>query len=183
MNKDKEIIGYLAPYNMFTSFIKKGDLYIKELPHDGYYPKSIPKCFNNEIGKITLYLPSEIVETWQPFYKEEKTSDIGTKYHIEKEEELSRKIIGYKLLKDLPSIKANTIGKWSNFAIVFHLNDSDKFFDFTKTFIENNTDWFEPIYEKSQKELIEEIYYIGDIESIINFTKILLEKYEIEEKE
>ena len=57
--KEKEIIGYLAPFDLFGGKVKKGDvLNQKNLSY-------------SKDGDYTYYLPKEIVEQWEPVYKEE----------------------------------------------------------------------------------------------------------------
>ena len=62
---EKEIIGYKAPYDLFDSKIKKDTLYkLNNFTINTYYPE--------EFSKTSPYLlPKEIVEQWEPVYKEE----------------------------------------------------------------------------------------------------------------
>lgn len=72
---DKKIKGYKAPYVMFEGEVKKGDLYEKANVRWFYRPE---KHSNGNIDKEDLYLPSEIVETWEPVYEEP--------FHVEQKE-------------------------------------------------------------------------------------------------
>jgi len=67
MTKEREIIGYKAPYDLFGGSYKKDTVYIRDTGdfHFMYKPK---KCV--EGSKWSL--PKEIVETWEPVYKEEE---------------------------------------------------------------------------------------------------------------
>lgn len=167
------IIGYKAPFDLFGGNIQKDEIFklAKNDETGGYY-----------VAYYNTYeysLPKEIVETWEAVY-ERKTVLIKDLPLRE-----NRKIIGYKLLKDLPQISKGKIGKFFNGegSIAFYFDDSDKFFDFIVSFVENNKDWFEPVYEKNQEDLIHDIYKLSDKEFQAEFTKVMLEKYEIKEKE
>lgn len=68
----KAMIGYLSPVNMCAFGIKKGHVFIKKIterldavyvPYGSYVQQSM----NGETQP--LYLPSEIVETWEPLYE------------------------------------------------------------------------------------------------------------------
>ena len=64
---EKEIIGYKSPMNLFYDDIKKGTIYKKQGEDDnGYYPTGLG-C-----GSNIYYLPDEIVETWEPVYKQKE---------------------------------------------------------------------------------------------------------------
>ena len=171
------ILGYKAPFDLYVGTdycIKKGTILTKHPAFDFIYT-SRPV---NEIGS-GYAVAKEIVETWEAVY-ERKTVLIKDLPLRE-----NRKIIGYKLLKDLPQISKGKIGKFFNGegSIAFYFDDSDKFFDFIVSFVENNKDWFEPVYEKNQEDLIHDIYKLSDKEFQAEFTKVMLEKYEIKEKE
>ena len=64
--KYKEIIGYLTPSNLWDSEIPKGSVYIKDKNSPGNY------CWQDDLH-AGYRIPSEIVETWEPVYKETKT--------------------------------------------------------------------------------------------------------------
>ena len=167
------ILGYKAPFDLYVGTdycIKKGTVLTKHPTFDFIYT-SRPV---NEIGSgYSIY--KEIVETWEAVYEE-----------LTETKELFNKIIGYKLLKDLPQISKGKIGKFFNGegSIAFYFDDSDKFFDFVVSFVQNNKDWFEPVYEKSQENLIQEIFnLVASVESNKSFIKKVSEKYEIKEKE
>jgi hypothetical protein len=66
-NMKKEIIGYKSPMQIGPN--PKGTLYIKYSGNDDLY---IP---NNTI-KNTYSVPKEIVETWEPVYKEDQTKTL-----------------------------------------------------------------------------------------------------------
>ncbi len=156
------ILGYKAPFDLYVGTdycIKKGTILTKHPAFDFIYT-SRPV---NEIGS-GYAVAKEIVETWEAVYEE-----------LTETKELFNKIIGYKLLKDLPNLKAGVIFD----AKGFYKNDSINY-----SFITNDLeDWFEPVYEKSQEDLIHDIYKLSDKEFQAEFTKVMLEKYEIKEKE
>jgi hypothetical protein len=66
MKEEKEIIGYLTPSNLWGSEIPKGSVYIKDKNSPGNY------CWQDDLH-AGYRIPSEIVETWKPVYKETKT--------------------------------------------------------------------------------------------------------------
>ena len=70
--KEKEIIGYLAPYDLFDGKVKKGTIYEFDLAIKGSNNPYAPKEKDNSIHWSATRLPKEIVETWEPVYKEEK---------------------------------------------------------------------------------------------------------------
>ena len=86
----KEIIGYECPMDLFGGEIKKGTVYIEMASGIHYRPKETMLRHDN------YCFPKEIVETWQPVYKEEEIklcgkelvfypNDFklnGTRYHI-----------------------------------------------------------------------------------------------------
>lgn len=63
----KKIIGYKCPMDMFKGMIKTGIPYEKE--NDYYVPQF---KFSPDKHPELFYMPSEIVETWEPVYEEEK---------------------------------------------------------------------------------------------------------------
>lgn len=74
---NKKIIGYKAPYDIYTETayfkINKGDLLVKD-SFPLYY-----KCVNWKVGECAKYLlAKEIVETWEPVYEEDKKLKIFT---------------------------------------------------------------------------------------------------------
>lgn len=93
--------------------------------------------------------------------------------------------IKYKLLKELPFCKNGTIGINNDDLLTFwYDNKKDQYiYDLKEieTLIEQG--WIEPVYEKSQEDLIHDIYKLSDKEFQAEFTKVMLEKYEIKEKE
>lgn len=78
---DKKIKGYKAPFDMFSWGIKKGDLMIKAKEGQDYHVD----------GYLPSKLPSEIVETWEPVYEEEKEF---TKSDLEKAFKAARESLG-----------------------------------------------------------------------------------------
>jgi len=68
-----KIIGYKAPCDMFGGLIKKGWHYSKI--ENNY------RCLRYDVysdNKLDCVLPSEIVETWEAVYEEEKNPKIKT---------------------------------------------------------------------------------------------------------
>ena len=61
----KEIIGYKCPTDLYNGCIKKGTIYEKQA--NGYFPKN----------DIVNHLPAEIVEAWEPVYKEKPEFKVG----------------------------------------------------------------------------------------------------------
>lgn len=64
----EKIIGYKAPMDLYGKYIKKGDIYKVCINRDFYEPV--------EGSNDSLILPKEIVETWEPVYKEVIKSEI-----------------------------------------------------------------------------------------------------------
>jgi hypothetical protein len=74
---EKEIIGYKSPETLFCGDIAKGTIYVmKEKYHNGYYPKDRIGTENN-----AYYLPKEIVEKWEPVYREDKKLPVINRYN------------------------------------------------------------------------------------------------------
>lgn len=74
---NKKIIGYKAPYDIYTETayfkINRGDLLVKD-SSPLYY-----KCVNWKVDECEKYLlAKEIVETWEPVYEEDKKLKIFT---------------------------------------------------------------------------------------------------------
>lgn len=67
---ERGIIGYKAPTSLYGDTVKLGDIYIRCFNKYFYEPKNIE-------DKDSLILPKEIVETWEPVYKEEFTYKVG----------------------------------------------------------------------------------------------------------
>lgn len=68
----REIIGYKAPFDMFKGKVKKGALYERVIVDESDNTYGIGTfSSDNRIGFYKYILPSEIVETWEPVYKEE----------------------------------------------------------------------------------------------------------------
>lgn len=62
---EKEIIGYKCPQDLYGGSVRKGDLYVKKNSDcNWYYPD---KNGDPEVGQK---IPKEIVETWEPVYKD-----------------------------------------------------------------------------------------------------------------
>jgi hypothetical protein len=66
-NKKKEIIGYKSP--MAIGPFTKGTLYVKYIPS---YLTYVPEAALT----LTYSVPNEIVETWEPVYKEDQTKTL-----------------------------------------------------------------------------------------------------------
>lgn len=67
--KNKEIIGYLVPYDLFGGKVKKGTLYKKSQYNKIYY--------HTDNGEYAV--PKEIVETWESVYKpKEQVFNMGS---------------------------------------------------------------------------------------------------------
>ena len=64
MKEEKKIIGYKCPMDLFNGHVKAGDLYIKSTVN-----KSNSYRHHNKIDTYWA-MPLEIVETWEPVYKE-----------------------------------------------------------------------------------------------------------------
>lgn len=105
--ENKEIIGYKAPMDLFGGIVKAGEVYVKYfviLRLDRYIPKG---------GYERQALPAEIVETWEPVYKD-ATPEITIKgYKAEFKEDVVKfgcAEIGYKLfdyLDKIPKVTGN----------------------------------------------------------------------------
>jgi hypothetical protein len=71
----KEIVGYLAPMDLYGGFILKGDL-ITRCPNKLMYQSvnsDHNKNYKDDVISVShLLLPVELVETWEPIYKEEE---------------------------------------------------------------------------------------------------------------
>lgn len=85
---EKKIIGYKAPFDLYGGRVQKGDVFPKEsLSGTGSYRLS------KEL--VTFYIPMEIVETWEPVYREDNSKRIAElekqKADIEKEIETLKK--------------------------------------------------------------------------------------------
>ena len=61
---NKVVIGYKCPTNLYSGDIKEGEIYKICFNNNFYEPSSIKDT-------DSLVLPKEIVETWEPIYKEE----------------------------------------------------------------------------------------------------------------
>ena len=178
------IIGYKAPFDLFRGTetpIKKGYVLVKHPKFEHVYVYS-PFY---EVGE-GYGVCKEIVETWEAVY-ERKTVLIKDLPLRE-----NRKIIGYKLLKDLPKLPKDTISKYNGSLIAFYFNhnSTEKFFDFTKSFIEENPDWFEPVYEKTQEEIFRDLISFYAMLRLVKIDRTeetiidsMIKKYEIKEKE
>lgn len=57
-------MGYESPIDYYNGNLKKGALFTKDNDYEGCY--SAPH--DNRIETLRLYLPAEIVTTWQPIY-------------------------------------------------------------------------------------------------------------------
>jgi len=76
------------------------------------------------------------------------------KSYINLSQNQNRKIVGYKLLKDLPNQKSGIIFYNNPLEEMWHADiDSGSSYDFHQTEIDNAPDWFEPIYEVEEKEV------------------------------
>lgn len=78
--ENKEIIGYLAPYDIPTLETKKGDIFVgkgyKTIVNSNYYYN---KPNFDRYGSVSNHLPKEIVEKWEPCYKiKEQVFNMGT---------------------------------------------------------------------------------------------------------
>lgn len=62
--EQKKIIGYKAPYDLFSGQIKKGEIFIKNNMHS----------YSTEKYK-SMHVPKEIVETWEAVYEPEKPKE------------------------------------------------------------------------------------------------------------
>jgi hypothetical protein len=74
--KNKKLIGYEVPINMFKNEIKKGDIY-------AIYKDNDLLCTPLNYGKLEqdaayYSIPKEIVETWNPVYEETLSSKVFT---------------------------------------------------------------------------------------------------------
>lgn len=67
--KEKEIIGYLSPYDLFDNLIPKGSFFRKSIAE-----KEKENTYTTDNVSILNALPKEIVETWEPVYKEDEGS-------------------------------------------------------------------------------------------------------------
>lgn len=63
--EQRTIVGYRAPMDLFSGFVKKDDIYVKCYLGEGTY--CCQRIKNNNDGYY--FLPKEIVETWDPIYK------------------------------------------------------------------------------------------------------------------
>lgn len=71
--KDKKIIGYKCPTDLFEGEIKKGTVYNgfpEDSSHKGTY-------FSREFSSPKFNIPKEIVETWEPVYEEEESINLN----------------------------------------------------------------------------------------------------------
>lgn len=65
--KDKKIIGYKAPVDMYSGGVQKGHLFVTNAS-DSYKPQGeVSTLLERE-----LVMPSSIVETWEPVYEDDK---------------------------------------------------------------------------------------------------------------
>jgi len=64
MSKDKKIIGYKCPIDLFGGEIKKGEIFRKM--NSKFYKVSL-----TGVTEYSKHLPREIVESWEPIYEEE----------------------------------------------------------------------------------------------------------------
>ena len=102
---------------------------------------------------------------------------------------MKKKIIGYRLLKDLPFADKGSIYKYSREKNGFvTVGDPNTYTDYDLDIL---TEWFEPVFEKTQDELayeiIESVQIDKDFDSldrheVQNVINKLLDKYEIIEK-
>lgn len=67
---EKEIIGYKAPFDMFNKKVKKGTIYLIDENNSNAEFNSC--SWTASCGMAYTNLPKEIVETWEPVYKEEE---------------------------------------------------------------------------------------------------------------
>lgn len=67
---EKEIIGYKAPFDMFNKKVKKGTIYLIDENNSNAEFNSCSWTASCEMAYTNL--PKEIVETWEPVYKEEE---------------------------------------------------------------------------------------------------------------
>ena len=68
---NKKIIGYKAPMDLYAGGVKKGHLYVKNST-DSYRPETKVIGLERE-----LIMPSTLVETWEPVYKQQKLNKVG----------------------------------------------------------------------------------------------------------
>jgi len=68
----REIIGYKAPFDMFSGVVKKDTIYVTWGLTSLYRP--IPVVGNKKLHDEAL--PKEIVETWEPVYKTEAYKEL-----------------------------------------------------------------------------------------------------------
>lgn len=71
LNMQKEIIGYKAPMDLFNGKVKKNTMYVKNY-HYGYVPTHQDIGLNIDTAPADVKLPPEIVESWEPVYREDK---------------------------------------------------------------------------------------------------------------
>lgn len=91
---DRKIIGYRTPFDMFGGDVKKGTMY------------GVKETFNRT---HQFFVPQEIVQTWEPVYKEEEITlnDIGSR---------DRKVI----------IKKGSIYFWGRKGEIVNIDDLNK---------------------------------------------------------
>jgi hypothetical protein len=166
------IVGYKVPFDLFTGTetpIKKGYILVKHPKFEHVYVYS-PFY---EIGE-GYGICKEIVETWEAVYENATLiKDLPLQEH--------RKIIGYKLLKDLPTLKAGVIFEIADDIIIYNKQRFD--YAFHNSVLQDIKDWFEPVYEKSQEEIITGLAMIFQHNSFSEAIDIILKMYEIKEKE
>ena len=120
---------------------------------DYYYaPKSDSLVFWNASSKL---LENYIELTFEQFEK----------YVLKSKEskDMEKKIIGYKLLKDLPDRKKGIIFKWDSLEEGGWTSGDEKDdYTYTQEQVTTLTDWFEPVYQETSKEL-----YFGKVKFTI----------------
>jgi hypothetical protein len=119
----------------------------------------------NLIGEYYIHYPACIGHLHRTLIQGYKEIDIHTFRKITNTQMNDKKIIGYKLLKDVADAKAGTTGIIEGNKVVFSsLDDLKDEEDYTAEsfyslkFCENSKDWFEPVYEE---EVEEETIYVG----------------------
>jgi len=97
----KIILGYLAPINMFGGKVLKDTMYMYVVNSDNYYPVSAYYSPANENSSVIndnemCCLPKEIVEQWEPVYREENVQfELGEIVVVTKEITNNKAFIGY----------------------------------------------------------------------------------------
>lgn len=93
-----------------------------------------------------------------------------------------RNAVAYRLLKDLPNVKAGAILTYDERFQCFSIESPYDPFGFDEQEMINLKDWFEPIYEKTQEEMVLDLRAIMQFNHKSDWMRLITNNYTITKK-